>query len=258
VGRRRLAQDKKNSRRRRAVICCFADSGDKAIRSNGTKLIDTAWQAGQISDENAFSVLALVGPMTESYTGLTGACAAHGVTLPPLSAISSPPASRPAEENFPNEGVTTTTAPSITVASYKVGQTANLTAVDAPVGQTGAVAPRLAVDPTRQTNGRLQVLRVKFSRGDEFDRPSRGLYMGAYLKAQVLHNTDLTWDLYAVVNGHHYDATFASGFEPPFESVDLGAGETNEGWMVFDVPTRHGQLVLIDALSNAKVATWTF
>jgi hypothetical protein len=62
------------------------------------------------------------------------------------------------------------------------------------------------------------------------------------------------------VNGHHYDATFAvSGFDPALdESVNLNDGETSEGWMVFDVPARHGELVMVDAFSNGKIAVWSF
>jgi hypothetical protein len=251
----------------------FADSDDAAIRTNGTKLIDAAWQASKTTDNNAFSVLALVGSMTDAYTGLTGACASHGVTLPPLSSLSgaSPPASAPSasappasdSSGFPDEGVTQPTTPKFTTAKLRVGQTANLALVDEPVGSVGAVAPTLAVDPSKPTAARLQVARVKTTRGSEFDTPERGYYLGVYVKAQNLHvpPNQVSWEMYVVVNGHHYDSAFAAeGFSPEFGNASLAQGETDEGWMVFDVPASHGTVVTVDpaSMDSRKIATWTF
>jgi hypothetical protein len=144
-----------------------------------------------------------VGAVLLVTAGLAAACTTG---KPAATSASAPPAAR----GFPDEGIPTTAAAKVTVAHYTVGQTADITTVDAPVGQMGAVAPRLAVDPTRQTTGRLQISRVKFTTGSEYDTPERGLYLGAYLKAQVIHKTDLAWGLYAVVNGHHYDSTYVT------------------------------------------------
>lgn len=58
----------------------FADSSDKAIKASGTTLMDLAWQLQQSPD----SALLLTGDITRAYTGLAGACAAHGYTIPPL------------------------------------------------------------------------------------------------------------------------------------------------------------------------------
>lgn len=60
----------------------FADSSDQDIRAHGTTLMDLAWQLQQSPD----SALLLVSDMTRAYTGLAGACAAHGYTIPPLGA----------------------------------------------------------------------------------------------------------------------------------------------------------------------------
>lgn len=58
----------------------FADSSDKDIRAHGTTLFDLAWQLQQSPD----SALLLLGDMTRAYTGLAGACASHGYTIPAL------------------------------------------------------------------------------------------------------------------------------------------------------------------------------
>jgi hypothetical protein len=60
----------------------FARSSDQDIRASGTTLVDLAWQLQQSPD----SALLLASDMTRAYTGLAGACAAHGYTIPPLGA----------------------------------------------------------------------------------------------------------------------------------------------------------------------------
>jgi hypothetical protein len=40
--------------------------------------------------------------------------------------------------------------------------------------------------------------------------------------------------------------------------VDLNEGETAEGWLVFDVPARHGEVVLGQSFGGGKIGTWSF
>jgi hypothetical protein len=174
-----------------------------------------------------------------------------------------PPASRGGVAAFPDEGIPTTTVPKIAVPKLHVGQTANLAVIQEPAGQTGAEAPRLAVDPSKTTVGQLQVSRVKTTHGGEFDTPERGLYLGVYVKAQNMSipPEEVSWNMYVVVNGHHYDSTIAAeGFSPAFGNASLGEGEADEGWMVFDVPAAHGTVVVFDPISmhQTKIATWSF
>lgn len=61
----------------------FADSRYPAIRDNGTKLMDLAWQAQGMGSNN-LGVLALVGPISDAYSGLAGGCDAVGYTIPSL------------------------------------------------------------------------------------------------------------------------------------------------------------------------------
>lgn len=72
--------EKMTEREYQQVRGIFARSSDQDIRAHGTKLIDLAWQLQGSPD----SALLVAGPMTEAYTGLAGACAARGHTIPPL------------------------------------------------------------------------------------------------------------------------------------------------------------------------------
>jgi Spy/CpxP family protein refolding chaperone len=72
----------------RQIRDIFADSRYPAIRDNGTKMADYAWQLQAIgADKNAEAAMAalpLIQPMTQAYTGLAGGCADHGHTIPAL------------------------------------------------------------------------------------------------------------------------------------------------------------------------------
>ena len=67
-------------RKARAV---FADSRYPAIRDNGTKLMDLAWQAQGMGSNN-LGVLAVIGGIGDAYSGLAGGCASVGYTIPSL------------------------------------------------------------------------------------------------------------------------------------------------------------------------------
>jgi hypothetical protein len=105
----------------------------------------------------------------------------------------------------------------------------------------------------------VTVTRIKFTTGDELERPERGLYMGAYVKGHALADEQYLFDIYARVGGHLYETaiTGTTGFEPPLEPVPLNTGERASGWLVFDVPSRHGQLVLRD-LDEHTIGLWKY
>lgn len=69
----------------------FANSRYSDIRDSGTKFVDLVWQfAGATQkggNEDGALGMALVmgGQLMQSYSSLSGACANHGVTIPPLS-----------------------------------------------------------------------------------------------------------------------------------------------------------------------------
>jgi hypothetical protein len=131
----------------------------------------------------------------------------------------------------------------------------------APKVATGRVGDTLTV---QDSSGRAQlavtVTRMRFATGDELDRPEHGFYMGAYVKAHELSDEQDALDIYALVGGRHYDGdafTTSTAFEPPLDLLPFDKGERAAGWLVFDVPARHGQLVLRN-LDGHKVAAWTY
>ena len=128
-----------------------------------------------------------------------------------------------------------------------------------PAVATGKLGDKLTVyDDFGAAQLEVTITQVKFSRGDELDRPQRGLYMGAQVKAHALADDQYLYDLYARVGGHLYEQAIAGfAFEPPLEPVPLNKGERTAGWALFDVPARHGQLVLRD-LDDKTIGVWTY
>ena len=128
-----------------------------------------------------------------------------------------------------------------------------------PEVATGKLGDKLTVyDEFGDAQLEVTITRVKFSKGDEFARPERGLYMGAYMKAHALADDQYAYNLYARVGGHLYEQAVAGfAFEPLLEPVPLNKGERTAGWALFDVPARHGQLVLRD-LDEKTVAVWKY
>lgn len=63
----------------------FAHSRYGDLRDAGTKFVDVVWQLSQLGDDAGFAALGFIGPLMSDYASLTGACANHGVTLPPLT-----------------------------------------------------------------------------------------------------------------------------------------------------------------------------
>jgi len=118
------------------------------------------------------------------------------------------------EETFPDEGIVSTTKPP--TASKRVGEAATLVESDSE-----REVLRVVVD------------RVRFSSGDEYNRPERGHFLGVHVKVRALADdqTSLWGDFYVLECGHHYDADGCcpEGFKPELDYVDLNEGETAEG-----------------------------
>jgi Domain of unknown function (DUF4333) len=129
-----------------------------------------------------------------------------------------------------------------------------------PEVATGKIGDTLTIyDEFGDAQLEVTVTRVKFTRGDELERPQRGLYMGAYVKGHALADEQYFYDIYARVGGHLYQTAITGTleFDPPLEAVMLNEGERASGWLVFDVPARHGQLVLRD-LDEHTVGLWKY
>jgi hypothetical protein len=131
----------------------------------------------------------------------------------------------------------------------------------APKVATGRIGDTLTVqDPSGHAQLAVIVTRLQFATGDEFDQPEHGFYMGAYVKAHALSDEQDALDIFALVGGRHYDGdafTMSTAFEPPLDLLPFHKGERAAGWLVFDVPARHGQLVLRN-VEGHKVAVWTY
>jgi uncharacterized protein (UPF0264 family) len=64
---------------------------DPAVRDPALRVVDDVWQIKDVSDDDALSALPILGDIMSQYGALTGACAMHGVTLPPLTSASGGP-----------------------------------------------------------------------------------------------------------------------------------------------------------------------
>jgi Protein of unknown function (DUF3592) len=130
-----------------------------------------------------------------------------------------------------------------------------------PAVATGRIGDRLAVyDEVGNVQLVVTVTRLKFSTGDEFDQPLHGFFMGANVEAHALADDQYIFNFHALVGGQLYVAgaiTGSTAFDPSPEPGPLHAGERRAGWLVFDVPARHGQLVLRD-LDDHNVGVWKY
>jgi hypothetical protein len=103
---------------------------------------------------------------------------------------------------------------------------------------------------------------VKFSTGDEFQRPGYGLFMGAYVQVRALEMTASASvaEMSALVGGyvHPVVVSVLDAFDPPLDYVLLDNGQRAAGWLVFDVPARRGRLVLRDILDGHELAVWRY
>jgi hypothetical protein len=124
----------------------------------------------------------------------------------------------------------------------------------------GQVGERLTVyDERGDAQVAMTVARLKFSDGEEFDRPEHGLYMGAYVRLHAVVDQPVVPDLAVRIGERFYAeaATFSAAFDPSLDDLMLESGGRAAGWLVFDVPGRHGQLVLRDP-DKHTIGVWTY
>src|SRR5262249_5895314 len=70
-------------------------------------------------------------------------------------------------------------------------------------------------------------------------------------------------DFYALSGRTHYDEGDGNAFEGPhnvaqLDATTLNAGETASGWLLFDLPSPHGEIVYAPNLDGQPLANWTF
>lgn len=131
-----------------------------------------------------------------------------------------------------------------------------------PKVATGKIGDKLTVyDESGDAQLEVTVTRLKFSTGDEFDKPQHGLFMGAYVTVHALADAQTIPEIYALVGGQQYSGDAVTGstaFDPYLASyAPLNTGERAAGWVVFDVPARHGQLEMRD-LDGHTVGLWKY
>jgi hypothetical protein len=127
---------------------------------------------------------------------------------------------------------------------------------------TGRIGDRLTVvDHSGTAQLEVTVTRLKFSRGDQVLQPEHGWHMGVHVEAHALADAQ---DLFfaALVGGREYGDLWeitGGGFDPllDLDELSLNKGERVAGWLVLDVPARHGQLVLRNQWTH-KLAVWKY
>jgi hypothetical protein len=99
--------------------------------------------------------------------------------------------------------------------------------------------------------------------------PVNGYYVVVHVKAAADSSYTSGWyvsksDFYDLVNGQHYDngngnafAALASGQANSLSTL-LAAGETTDGWLSFDVPSRHGEIVYAPNSNLQPIAEWSY
>jgi hypothetical protein len=131
-----------------------------------------------------------------------------------------------------------------------------------PKVATGRIGDRLTVvDHSGRAQLEITVTRLKFSRGDQVLQPEHGWHMGVHVEAHALADAQ---DLFisALVGGREYGDLWEitwGGFDPllDLDELSLNKGERVAGWLVLDVPGRHGQLVLRNQWTH-KLAVWKY
>jgi hypothetical protein len=127
---------------------------------------------------------------------------------------------------------------------------------------TGRIGDRLTmVDHSGTAQLQVTVTRLRFSRGDQVLQPEHGWHMGVHVEAHALADAQ---DLFisALVGGREYSDLWEitwGGFDPllDLDELSLNKGQRVAGWLVLDVPGRHGQLVLHNQWTH-KLAVWRY
>ena len=100
------------------------------------------------------------------------------------------------------------------------------------------------------------------------DGPQNGYFVAVHVTATgaagLTNGFDINpLDFYALSGTTHYDEGDGNAFEGPHSSSELeattiNAGETTNGWLIFDLPSPHGKIVYAPNLDGQPLASWTF
>jgi Domain of unknown function (DUF4352) len=101
---------------------------------------------------------------------------------------------------------------------------------------------------------------------DEFSQgPQNGYFVSVHVTVNATADGfDIDpLDFYALSGTTHYDEGDGNAFEGPdnaneLEATTLNAGESANGWLLFDLPSPHGQIVYAPNLNGEPLAYWDF
>ena len=104
----------------------------------------------------------------------------------------------------------------------------------------------------------IAVSEPEFSMGSEFVRPSRGVY-ALFTVAVVARKDNVSSpEFYVLVNGEKFDREhFFPSNDRNLQFTSLQRGQSQTGVVAFDLPARHGQLIVPGGDGKPQV-TWTF
>jgi hypothetical protein len=169
----------------------------------------------------------------------------------PAATTIDPPVEEPTQDTEATETPETTEAPSGPPV-VRVGDTLEMTD-----GFGDTVAEVTVGGPTSPSKHKG----VRFSTGGEYDEPTHGLYLGVWVKVKALQDGVETvyGDLHVVQGGKHYpgDACCPDGFKPTLDYATLSKGEVSEGWVIFDLRSRKGEVVIAN-YDGKRLGAWKF
>jgi hypothetical protein len=104
---------------------------------------------------------------------------------------------------------------------------------------------------------------------DQFsDGPQNGYFVAVRIKVNAVDGLTSGFninplDFYALAGRAHYDEGDGNAYEGPYSEAELNAttlnaGETATGWLLFDLPARHGKVVYAPNLAGQPLASWAF
>jgi hypothetical protein len=99
--------------------------------------------------------------------------------------------------------------------------------------------------------------------------PANGYYIVVHVSATADSSYTSGWSVsesnfYDLVNSSHYSNGNGNAFDALTSaqanslSAQLAAGETADGWLSFDVPSRHGEIVYAPNSNGQPIAEWSY
>lgn len=98
--------------------------------------------------------------------------------------------------------------------------------------------------------------------------PQNGYFVAVHVEVKATASLTSRFDInpldfYALSASTHYDEGDGNAYEGPHNAAELNAttlnaGESADGWLLFDLPRAHGKIVYAPNLGGHPLADWTF